>query len=71
MRSGKVGILVPLPSSHSAALHAPELSWAGPAFPPGAQPLFQAVIQHFLYNIVLNHKKNMFEKMGKKMLGTF
>jgi len=31
------------PSSHSGALHAPELPWVGPAFPPGAQSLVQAV----------------------------
>jgi len=31
------------PSSHSDALHAPELPWVGPAFPPGAQSLPQAM----------------------------
>jgi len=31
------------PFGHSAALHTPELSWVSPAFPPGAQSLFQAV----------------------------
>jgi len=31
------------PSIHSGALQAPELPWIGPAFPPGAQSLFQAV----------------------------
>ena len=31
------------PSSHSGALHTPELPWVGPAFPPGAKPLVQAV----------------------------
>jgi len=30
-------------SSHSGTLHAPELPWVGPAFPPGAQSLLQAV----------------------------
>ena len=32
-----------IPSSHSGALLAPELLWVGPAFPPGAQPLVQAM----------------------------
>jgi len=31
------------PSSHSGALLAPELPWDGPAFPPGAQSLLQAM----------------------------
>jgi len=31
------------PSGHLRALLAPELPWAGPAFPPGAQSLAQAV----------------------------
>jgi len=31
------------PSGHSGALHAPELPWAGPVFPPGAQSLIQAM----------------------------
>ena len=31
------------------SLHAPELPWVGPAFPPGAQSVFQAMIQHFHY----------------------
>ena len=31
------------PSSHSGVLHAAELPWAGPPFPPGAQSLFQAM----------------------------
>ena len=30
-------------SSHSAALLTPELTWVGPAFPPGVPSLFQAV----------------------------
>jgi len=37
------------PSSHSDALHAPELSWVGPAFPPGAQSLVQVMTWHFHY----------------------
>jgi len=37
------------PSGHSGTLHAAELPWAGPAFPPGAQSLLQAVTQRFLY----------------------
>jgi len=32
-----------IPSSHSGALHTPELPWAGPAFPPGAQSQLQVV----------------------------
>jgi len=36
------------PSCHSHALHAPELSWVGPAFPPGAQSLVQAVTAFLL-----------------------
>ena len=31
------------PPGHSGTLHAPELPWVGPAFPPGAQSLFQAM----------------------------
>jgi len=31
------------PSAHSSTLHAPELPWVGPAVPPGAQSLLQAV----------------------------
>jgi len=31
------------PSSHSDSLLAPELPWLGPAFPPGAQSLLQAM----------------------------
>jgi len=31
------------PSGHSAALHTPGLPWVGPAFPPGAQSLLQAM----------------------------
>jgi len=31
------------PSSHSGVYSAPELPWVGPAFPPGAWSLFQAV----------------------------
>ena len=38
------------PSGHSGALHAAELPWVGPAFPPGAQSLVQAVTPHFLYS---------------------
>ena len=37
------------PSSHSGVLHAPELPLVGPAFPPGAQSLVQAVTQNFYY----------------------
>jgi len=37
------------PSSHSGALHTPELPWVGPAFPPGAPSLLQAITQHFCY----------------------
>ena len=43
MRSRKAWILAPPPSGQSAALHAPELPCVGPAFPPGAQSLIQAV----------------------------
>ena len=35
------------PSDHSGSLHAPEHPWVGPAFPPGAPSLLQAVTQHF------------------------
>jgi len=37
------------PSGHSEGLHAPELPWVGPAFPPGAQSVIQAVTQNFCY----------------------
>ena len=39
-----------IPSGHSGTLHTPELPWVGPAFPPGAQSLLQAVTQHFCYS---------------------
>jgi len=45
-RSGKGWILAPPLWSlrgHCTELHAPELPWVGPAFPPGAQSLVQAV----------------------------
>jgi len=32
-----------IPSGHSVTLHAPELPLVGPAFPPGAQSLVQAL----------------------------
>jgi len=35
------------PSDHSGSLLAPELPWVGPAFPPGAPSLLQALTQHF------------------------
>jgi len=38
------------PSGHSGTLHAPVLPLSGPAFPPGAQSLLQAVTQHFCYS---------------------
>jgi len=37
------------PFNQSGSLHAPELPWAGPAFPPGAPSLLQALTQHFHY----------------------
>ena len=40
------------PSSHSGALLAPELPWASPAFPAGAQSLLQAVAQCFCYSLL-------------------
>jgi len=46
MKAGKGWILIAaLPSL--STLHAPELPWAGPAFPPGAPSLLQAVTQYF------------------------
>jgi len=36
-------------SSHSGALHAPELLWIGLAFLPGDQSLFQTMTYHFYY----------------------
>jgi len=44
------------PSGYSGRLHAPELSWVGPAFPPGAQSLLQATTWHFCYSFK-THKK--------------
>ena len=41
------------PSDHSSALHAPELPWIIPAFPPGVQSLFQAMNLHFCYILLL------------------
>jgi len=38
-----------IPSCHSGALRAPKLLWVNPAFPPGAQPLVQAVTSPFRY----------------------
>jgi len=37
------------PSGHSGPLHAAELPWAGPAFPPGVQSLLQAVTAFLLH----------------------
>ena len=42
------------PFGHSGTLHAPELPSVGPAFPPGAQSLLQAVTQHFCYSRLLH-----------------
>ena len=52
MRAGKEGILATPPpvtqlhciALHCIALHTAELPWAGPALPPGAPSLLQAVI---------------------------
>jgi len=43
-----------------STLHAPELPWAGPAFPPGAPSLLQAVTQLFYYrcSITCYHNSN-------------
>jgi len=66
------------PSSHSGTLHGPELPWVGPAFPPGAQSLVQAVTSHFHYrylgswqilqknSVVLCHKMAAPFKMGSQ-----
>ena len=45
----------PTPFCHSGALHAAELPWVGPAFPPGAQSLLQARTQHFHYTWVASN----------------
>ena len=45
------------PSSHSGTLHAAELPWVGPAFPPGAQSPVQAVTQHFCYTFTLSYSQ--------------
>ena len=58
MRAGKGWILAAaLPSL--STLHAPELPWAGPAFPPGAPSLLQAVTQHFCYSREYQDKKKL------------
>jgi len=44
-------------SGHSAALLAPELPWVGPAFPPGAPLLIQAVTQHYHYTSICDLKR--------------
>ena len=41
------------PFHHLGTLHAPELLWAGPAFPPDAQSLHQAVTQPFCHTCFL------------------
>jgi len=41
------------PSGHSDALLTPELPWAGPAFPPAAPSLLQALTQHSYYKLQL------------------
>ena len=41
------------PSGPSGPLHAAELPWVGPAFPPGAPSLLQATTQHFCSNTTL------------------
>jgi len=43
MRAGNGWILAPPLSGHSGTLHTPELLWVGPAFPPGAPSLLQAM----------------------------
>jgi len=43
MRSGKGWILALPLSGHSGELLAPELPWVGPALPPGALSLVQAI----------------------------
>jgi len=51
------------PSGHSAALLAPELTWAGPAFSPGAQSLLQAVSEHFHYSMTVKRRIFLSGKM--------
>ena len=41
------------PSNHSGKLHAAELPWVGPAFPPGVPSLVQAVTQYFCFKSTL------------------
>jgi len=43
LNEGWEGVDPAAPLHHSAALHAPELLWAGLAFPPGAQSLLWAM----------------------------
>ena len=51
------------PSSYSGALHTRERPWVGPAFPPGAQSLVQAMTYHICYRGV--------EEKGYKYLLAF
>ena len=53
------------PFSHPGTLYAPEHPWVGPAFPPGAKSLAQAMTQHFYYIPPLhsiNHRMAWVEK---------
>ena len=43
---------LPITQMHCIALHAPELPWAAPAFPPGAQSLLQAMTRYFHLHFV-------------------
>ena len=42
------------PSGHSGTLHAPELPWVGPVFPPGVQSLLQAVTSSDIYVYIIS-----------------
>ena len=54
------------PSGPSGPLHAAELPWVGPAFPPGAPSLLQAVTQHFCYTPSTPPKEKMFQQPLKQ-----
>jgi len=52
------------PSGHSGVSHAPELPWVGPAFPPGAQSLLQAVTQQLPYTDIENYAHHAMQKVA-------
>ena len=60
----------PTSSSHSGAVHAPELPWVGPVFPPGAPSLVQATtyISTTACNMAIIFKSHKYKVMTTSRL---